>query len=226
MSLQCLFHTTGKLVRITGIFFLIMAIDSCVYYSNESNTVKDTAVTKILQDTILPVALQPAGQAHIVNDPVLEDSINRPQISTAEIIHINTGKTQAAELIGFAETLIGTPYVYASSDPKTGFDCSGFITYVFMHFNIQVPRSSIDFTDVGKTVTVENAKLGDLILFTGTNPMETYIGHMGLVVSNDSNGLQFIHATSGKAMAVTITQFNAQYKKRFIRIARIFHQSD
>ena len=224
MSLQILFQSTGKSLRIAGVFFLIIAFHSCVYYSNESTKIKDTAVKENLQDTILPIAVLPAAQAHIVNDPVLEDSINRTQISTAEIIHINTGKTQAAELIGFAKTLIGIPYVYGSTDPKTGFDCSGFITYVFKHFNIEVPRSSIDFTDVGKTVTVENAKQGDFILFTGTNPMETYIGHMGLVVANDDNGLQFIHATSGKAMAVTITQFNEQYKKRFIRVARIFHQ--
>jgi cell wall-associated NlpC family hydrolase len=226
MCLQLLLLSTSKSVRILIFFLMIVFLDACTYSSLKSDAGKDSAVTKNIQDTILPIALQPEGQAHIINDAVLEEAINRPQISTAEIIHINTGKTQATELIGFAKTLIGIPYVYGSTDPKTGFDCSGFITYVFRHFNIEVPRSSIDFTDVGKTVTVEHAKQGDFILFTGTNAMETYIGHMGLVVSNDSTGLQFIHATSGKAMAVTITQFNEQYKKRFIRVARIFHRDD
>jgi len=136
---------------------------------------------------------------------------------------ITTGNTRPEQLVGFATTLIGTPYVYGSSDPLKGFDCSGFINYIFNHFNISVPRSSIDFTHVGTTVPVEQAKTGDLILFTGTDPMETNIGHMGLVISNDTSGLQFIHATSGKAMAVAITPLNDQYKKRFVRISRIFH---
>jgi cell wall-associated NlpC family hydrolase len=138
---------------------------------------------------------------------------------------INTGGTSPDELMRFAETLVGIPYVWASTNPKVGFDCSGFITYVFTHFRIQVPRSSIDFTNVGKTVSLDQAKRGDIILFTGTNSLEANIGHMGLVISNGDQGLEFIHATSGKAMAVAITKLNDQYKKRFIRVSRVFNQN-
>jgi cell wall-associated NlpC family hydrolase len=115
--------------------------------------------------------------------------------------------------------------VYASTNPKVGFDCSGFITYVFNHFGIAVPRSSVDFTGVGKTIPVPEAKRGDLILFTGTDSTERVVGHMGLVVANGDE-LEFIHSTSGKAMGVTITPLNAYYKKRFVRVARIFPQND
>jgi cell wall-associated NlpC family hydrolase len=145
---------------------------------------------------------------------------------TTAPVGVNTGKTTPEELVQFAETLKGIPYVWASTDPNVGFDCSGFITYVFTHFQIQVPRSSIDFVNIGSTVPVVNAKKGDLILFTGTNPMETTIGHMGLVVSNGPEGLSFIHSTSGKAMSVTISPLNEQYQKRFIRISRIFPQNN
>lgn len=159
---------------------------------------------------------------------IVEDTMNDPikigteQLSSADT-GIHTGKVDTAVLVQFAETLTGIPYVWASTDPQVGFDCSGFITYVFNHFNIAVPRSSIDFMNVGRTVSVDKARPGDFILFTGTNPLEENIGHMGLVVSNNLiDGLQFIHATSGKAMAVTITKLNEQYLKRFIRISRIF----
>lgn len=137
-------------------------------------------------------------------------------------ILVKTGRTTPAELIAFAETLMGVPYVYASSDPAIGFDCSGFISYVFSHFNISVPRSSVDFTGVGKTVALNDAKPGDLILFTGTDPGERAIGHMGIIVSNNAPALQFIHSTSGKAMGVTITSLNDQYCQRFVRVSRIF----
>ena len=139
---------------------------------------------------------------------------------------INTGSVQPEEVVAFAQTLIGTPYKYASVDPERGFDCSGFITYVFNHFRIAVPRSSIDFTNVGQTVAVADAKAVDLILFTGTDSTERHIGHMGLVLSSDNDTLQFIHASSGKAMGVTVTPLNGYYKSRFVRVARIFTQND
>lgn len=134
---------------------------------------------------------------------------------------INTKNIQPNEVLNFAETLSGIPYVYASTNPKIGFDCSGFITYVFNHFGIAVPRSSIEFTNVGKEIPVALAKRGDIILFTGTNPQEKFVGHMGLVVSN-TDTLKFIHSTSGKAMGVTITPLNKYYQTRFVKTIRIF----
>jgi cell wall-associated NlpC family hydrolase len=139
---------------------------------------------------------------------------------------INTGNVHPNDVISFAETLKGVPYKYASTDPKVGFDCSGFITYVFNHFKIAVPRSSIDFTNVGKTIPVDSAKRGDIILFTGTDSTEKFVGHMGLITENNGKELQFIHSTSGKAYGVTITPLNDYYKSRFVKTIRIFPQND
>ena len=135
---------------------------------------------------------------------------------------INTGTVLPDAVVRFAETLVGTPYVYASTNPAVGFDCSGFITYVFNHFSISVPRSSVDFTNVGKTVPVTEARRGDLILFTGTDSTERTVGHMGLIMANTNNELQFIHSSSGKAKGVTITPLNDYYKGRFVKVIRIF----
>ncbi|ANE53449.1 hypothetical protein SY85_11890 [Flavisolibacter tropicus] len=146
-----------------------------------------------------------------------------PALPPAQIIE--TGQVQPEQVMAFAETLMGTPYVYASTNPKVGFDCSGFITYVFNHFNIRVPRSSIDFTNVGKPIPVEQAKRGDIILFTGTDSTERFVGHMGLVVAN-TDTLRFIHSTSGKAMGVTITPLSKYYRSRFVKTIRIFPQND
>lgn len=158
--------------------------------------------------------------------PVADRTRNRDTVLLPPSKNINTGAVHPEALISYAETLIGVPYKYASTNPAVGFDCSGFITYVFNHFKISVPRSSIDFTDVGKTVTPEQAKRGDIILFTGTDSTERFVGHMGLVVSNNGTELEFIHSSSGKAMGVTVTPLNVYYKKRFVRISRIFPQND
>jgi len=138
---------------------------------------------------------------------------------------VDTKGIHPNDIVKFAETRIGVPYVYGSTDPNVGFDCSGFITHVFNHFGIAVPRSSIDFTNVGKDVTIQQAKKGDLILFTGTNPAERHVGHMGIVVSN-ADTLRFIHSTSGKAMGVTITPLSNYYMTRFVRVTRIFPEND
>jgi cell wall-associated NlpC family hydrolase len=135
---------------------------------------------------------------------------------------IDTRDVQPKQVVDFAKTQIGVPYLYGSSDPAKGFDCSGFITYVFNRFNIIVPRSSIDFTNVGKEVSAAQAKEGDLILFTGTDSLERFVGHMGIVVSN-TDTLRFIHATSGKQYGVTITPFSNYYKGRYVKTVRIFH---
>jgi murein DD-endopeptidase / murein LD-carboxypeptidase len=144
----------------------------------------------------------------------------QPLLSAAN--EVNAGTTDRIELVNYAKTLIGVPYKYASTDPNIGFDCSGFITYVFNHFDIAVPRSSVDFTNVGTEVEHTRAIPGDLILFTGTDSTIRVVGHMGIITENNSGELKFIHSTSGKQMGVTITPFENYYKSRFVKVIRVF----
>jgi cell wall-associated NlpC family hydrolase len=74
---------------------------------------------------------------------------------------------------------------------------------------------------VGTEVSAAAAKPGDLILFTGTNPQERFVGHMGIVVDN-SDSLRFIHSTSGRQHSVTITPLGDYYKNRYVKTVRIF----
>lgn len=152
-----------------------------------------------------------------------EDSV--PKKTTPVLLppgKVETMTTNPAEILDFARTLIGTPYLYASTDPEQGFDCSGFITYVFNHFNISVPRSSVDFTNYGTEIPVGQAKPGDLILFTGTDSTIRIVGHMGIVESLNDDKLCFIHSTSGKAKGVVITPMEKYYKSRFVKVIRVF----
>jgi len=150
---------------------------------------------------------------------------NSPPIKDTLPGQIATGNIHPEAVVAFAESLMGTPYRYASTDPKVGFDCSGFITYVFNYFQVKVPRSSKDFTNVGTEVTVEEAKRGDIILFTGTDSTERFVGHMGIIVSNQNGDLQFIHSSSGKAYGVTVSPLKGYYMGRFVKVIRIFKQN-
>lgn len=140
--------------------------------------------------------------------------------SAAQPLHPWTAPAPLSQIVSFAETLQGVPYLYASSDPAKGFDCSGFITYVFNHFGLEVPRSSVDFTDKGIAVPLVQARRGDLILFTGTDSASGVVGHMGIVTEN-SDSLRFIHSSSGKANGVTITALNEYYLSRFVKVISV-----
>ena len=135
---------------------------------------------------------------------------------------IDTKKTSRSDLVSYALTLDSVNYNYGGTDPATGFDCSGFITYVFNHFGIAVPRSSVDFTNVGKEVPVPFAKRGDLILFTGTDSTIRVVGHMGIVIENNDT-LKFVHSSSGRANGVTISPLPGYYSSRFVKVIDIFN---
>ncbi|MFT3980834.1 MAG: C40 family peptidase [Ferruginibacter sp.] len=157
----------------------------------------------------------------IAADTIPEPDSVQP-VAPAGIHVIDTRHTDPEKLVAFAKTLIGIPYLYGSSDPAKGFDCSGFISYVFNHFNIEVPRSSVDFTNVPVEIPEQAAKAGDLILFTGTDSTISIVGHMGIVTENNSAGIRFIHSSSGKAYGVTTSPLEGYYRGRFVKVIRVF----
>lgn len=132
----------------------------------------------------------------------------------------------ADTLLQFAQMLIGVPYRPATSNPEEGFDCSGFVSFVFKNFNFKVPRSSREFANVGETISLEDAKPGDIILFKGTERHARSIGHMGIVFSNDGGDIKFIHSTSGKEYGVTITAMDDTYRRRFVQVVRLLKLND
>ena len=138
---------------------------------------------------------------------------------------INTKQFNPEVLMQFAETLQGIPYKYGSVIKEKGFDCSGFINYVFNHYKIWVPRVSKDFTNAGIAVSTLQSKRGDIILFTGSDPNSGVVGHLGLITRNDNGMLQFIHAASGEGGGVMISTVNSYFMPRFVKVIRVFINS-
>ncbi|WPU94253.1 C40 family peptidase [Mucilaginibacter sabulilitoris] len=134
---------------------------------------------------------------------------------------ISTGCTTPDELVTFAKSLRGIRYRFGSTNPEKGFDCSGFVNYVFHHFGIGIPRSSIDFASAFGRVALSEARTGDLILFTGTKKSRR-AGHIGIVISEPGEPVMFIHSTSGAANGVTETPLNDYYMGRYIKTIRLF----
>jgi lipoprotein Spr len=145
--------------------------------------------------------------------------------TTAETAPVQPASfAKADSLICFAEQLLGKPYRYACADPSTGFDCSGFVSYVFGHGGIRVPRSSRDYEKLGREVSMDSCRAGDIIVFTGTNASIRHAGHVGIVISAQGQPLTFIQSSSSKKQnGVIISAYNDSpyYSRRFIKIVRV-----
>jgi cell wall-associated NlpC family hydrolase len=147
--------------------------------------------------------------------------------SVSHLDNFNTDTISSYNLVYFAQSLIGSPYRPASSDPSRGFDCSGFVSYVFKNFDANVPRSSSDYADAGHEINIEDVRPGDILLFTGTKSHHPHsIGHVAIVYSHEGNTLRFIHSTSGKEYGVTISEMDNTYQRRFVKAVRLLKQND
>jgi peptidoglycan DL-endopeptidase CwlO len=85
-------------------------------------------------------------------------------------------------VVGIAMHYLGVPYVWGGSTPR-GFDCSGFVMYVFAQIGVSLPHSSYALFNMGTPVSISQLEPGDLVFFSGASHMGIYIG-----------GGQFIHA--------------------------------
>jgi cell wall-associated NlpC family hydrolase len=124
-------------------------------------------------------------------------------------------------IISYSKQFIGISYLYAGNDPKKGFDCSGFVNYVFKHFDVTVPRSSSGYKNLGTAKKAEDFKIGDVLVFYGYKN-RTIVGHVGIICEANGMHSKFIHASSGKAGSVTISDLDSDhYSKRYYKCINV-----
>lgn len=158
--------------------------------------------------------------AYILSDRP-KDSKTELEISKVETTFTSeqTEHTLKDSIVEYGMNLLGTPYITAGSGEQ-GFDCSGYIYFVFQHFDIEVPRSTAGYENFGTEIPIENVEKGDLLLFL--SPTRNAIGHIGIVSNANGKESDFIHATSGSEMSVVITNLsNDGYTRRFVKALRV-----
>jgi X-X-X-Leu-X-X-Gly heptad repeat protein len=90
-------------------------------------------------------------------------------------------KQGAAPLIALAEKYIGLPYKWGGTSPKTGFDCSGFVQWLYAQQGVQIPRVTYDQANAGTPVEKADLKPGDIVFF---EPSAKGPGHEGLFIGD------------------------------------------
>jgi len=118
-------------------------------------------------------SLRAAGALAAPTSPVVSGIPVRDAQATALSSHVVT----------YARRFVGVRYHYGGTTPSTGFDCSGFVRYVYAHFGIELPHYSVAQFHLGRKVRRDALEPGDLVFFSG-------LGHVGLYVGDG----RYIHA--------------------------------
>ncbi|MCL6517662.1 LysM peptidoglycan-binding domain-containing C40 family peptidase [Alicyclobacillus sp.] len=99
-----------------------------------------------------------------------------------EVLHLPSQPTPADTVIAKAMALLGTPYGWGGNTPQTGFDCSGFVQYVFGQVGVALPRTAHEQATVGTPVSVSQLQKGDLLFWKDTyaNSWANHVTHVGI----------------------------------------------
>jgi cell wall-associated NlpC family hydrolase len=165
---------------------------------------------------------QPASDMPVAEASVIDSALVAPRARAAVWVS-NRPVPRADSIVRFAMEQLGTPYVYAGTSPTSGFDCSGFVMYVYGRFGVEVPHSTAMLIDTGRPVPRSQAQPGDIVVFTGTAPTSAVPGHAGIVISKRGEPIRFIHSSSARRESgVKVSSVeDTDYERRFMGVRRV-----
>ena len=136
------------------------------------------------------------------------DEEESPEITDEPFEAPDPPKTEEALLrqqaVDYAKTYLGTKYKLGGTSPKTGFDCSGFTSYIMRHVDIGLSRTSQAQESNGKKVRLKKVQPGDLIFYRRTPLGKVF--HVSMVVANKEDGIYVIHSTSRGVVIDNVTK--------------------
>jgi cell wall-associated NlpC family hydrolase len=135
--------------------------------------------------------------------------------SSGRILPNNPPSPNGLRLSAIAQAQVGAKYTWAGVSPATGFDCSGFVYYVFNTFGYSLPRTMEDQLASGRRVRLEELRAGDILFYADT--YTAGLSHNGIYLGDG----KFIHAVD-ESTGVAITPVNSSYwDQRFVAAVRV-----
>jgi cell wall-associated NlpC family hydrolase len=124
--------------------------------------------------------------------PVVK-AVRRPAAVVHKVLRVPLGD----KVVKYAKHFLGVRYVYGGSSPGSGFDCSGFVRYVYGHFGVRLAHSSYAQFGSGFRVRRGGLKPGDLVFFHGLGHVGIYVGHNKFIHAPHSGSRVRIESLAG-----------------------------
>ncbi len=124
---------------------------------------------------------QAAQAAQLAQQDAVQQTYD--QAVVAPTYDVDVPAARYSQVVGIALQYLGVPYVWGGSSPSTGFDCSGFTSYVYAQVGVYLPHHAASQYGMGTAVPYDQLAPGDLVFFSG-------LGHVGIYIG----GGQFVHA--------------------------------
>ena len=146
--------------------------------------------------------------------PRMETAGQRPMVR-ADDYAFDIGNARFRELAMHALSHVGVPYRYGGSSPETGFDCSGFVQYVYRRgAGLLLPRNTEALSALGAPVAASELEAGDLVFF---DTLRKPYSHVGIYLG----GERFIHAPATGGSVELVDMRSQYWRTRFIGDRRI-----
>jgi cell wall-associated NlpC family hydrolase len=156
--------------------------------------------------------------ANVIPKKDLKSRLSTNENSEDFIVNTNDSSYLVEQLINAASDNLGARYRSGGSNPE-GFDCSGLMYFTFSKFDIILPRSSNEMSNLGTVLNPNEIRKGDLIFFK-TNGRKI-INHVGMVVEVLEDEIKFIHSATSKGVIISSTK-EPYYKKTFAQVNRVY----
>lgn len=125
-------------------------------------------------------------------------------------------------VVSEAENYKGTPYTYNGKNPKLGFDCSGFVSWVFTKAGYNLSGSSRSQAKMGSKINKNDIAAGDLVFF-GENGK---VSHVSIVKAVEGKNIFVIHATSSRGVVIDEINNSDYWGPKFLFARRILEEKE
>ncbi|WP_369711347.1 C40 family peptidase [Leptotrichia sp. HSP-334] len=120
------------------------------------------------------------------------------------------------KIVKESNTYLGTPYLWGGTT-RNGIDCSAFVKNVYLSIGIKLPRVSQNQAKVGKTITLDKIRKGDLIFFETDKNRPNTVSHVGIYLGSGN----LIHASSKNKKVVIVPLNQGYFLSKIVIIKRI-----